>query len=83
MRHHHVRSVDECDVSAGFLITRPYMPPWWKWFSYICPPAWSIYAIVADQVGDKVSTALCSVSYQVIRVNAFVDKALVVRCLAC
>ena len=39
---------------AGFLIQRPFMPPWWKWFSYLCPPAWSIYAIVVDQLGDKV-----------------------------
>jgi hypothetical protein len=42
---------------AGFLIQRPYMPPWWKWFSYLCPPAWSIYAIVVDQLGDKVCLA--------------------------
>jgi ABC-type multidrug transport system permease subunit len=41
-------------VFAGFLIQRPYMPQWWKWFGYLCPPAWSIYAIVVDQLGDKV-----------------------------
>jgi hypothetical protein len=39
---------------AGFLITRPNIPPWWKWFSYLCPPAWNIYAIVVDQLADKV-----------------------------
>jgi TRAP-type mannitol/chloroaromatic compound transport system permease large subunit len=30
------------------------MPEWWKWFSYLTPPSWTLYAIVADQLGDKV-----------------------------
>jgi hypothetical protein len=41
-------------IFSGFLIPRPDMPPWWRWVFYVCPPAWNIYAIVADQLGDKV-----------------------------
>lgn len=40
---------------AGFMIPRPVMPDWWKWFSYLCPPAWTLYAVIASQLGDKVS----------------------------
>ena len=27
------------------------MPVWWSWFSYINPFAWSIYGLVASQLG--------------------------------
>lgn len=38
---------------AGFMIPRPSMPDWWRWFFYITPPSWSVYALVADQLGDR------------------------------
>lgn len=27
------------------------MPAWWSWFSYVNPFAWSIYGLVASQLG--------------------------------
>jgi ABC-type multidrug transport system permease subunit len=39
---------------AGFMITRPLAPPWWRWVVYLCPTSWSIYAVAADQLMDKV-----------------------------
>jgi hypothetical protein len=41
-------------VFAGFMIPRPQMPCWWIWFNYLCPPAWTLHAIIASQLGDKV-----------------------------
>lgn len=28
------------------------MPKWWKWFSWICPIAWTLYGLIASQFGD-------------------------------
>ena len=39
---------------AGFMSPRPATPEWWRWVIYLCPPSWAIYALVADQLGDKV-----------------------------
>lgn len=40
-------------IFAGFMIPRPAMPAWWEWMYYLSPPSWSIYALAADQLGDK------------------------------
>ncbi|KAL8118558.1 hypothetical protein AgCh_016181 [Apium graveolens] len=37
---------------SGFIIPRPKMPIWWRWYSYICPLAWTLYGLVASQFGD-------------------------------
>lgn len=28
------------------------MPPWWEWYSNVNPVAWSVYGLVASQLGD-------------------------------
>lgn len=28
------------------------MPVWWRWYSWICPVAWTLYGLVASQFGD-------------------------------
>jgi ABC-type multidrug transport system permease subunit len=40
-------------IFAGLIIPRPSMPDWWRWLYYLMPPSWSVYAVVADQLGDK------------------------------
>lgn len=25
---------------------------WWRWYTYVCPVAWTIYGLVASQFGD-------------------------------
>lgn len=28
------------------------IPIWWRWYSWICPVAWTLYGLVASQFGD-------------------------------
>lgn len=28
------------------------MPIWWRWYSWACPVAWTLYGLVASQFGD-------------------------------
>ncbi|KAG7017438.1 Pleiotropic drug resistance protein 2-like protein [Cucurbita argyrosperma subsp. argyrosperma] len=41
------------NLFTGFLIPRPAIPIWWRWYYWANPVAWTIYGIVASQVGDK------------------------------
>jgi len=40
------------NLFTGFLIPRPSIPPWWIWYYWFCPLAWTIYGLVASQFGD-------------------------------
>ncbi|KAK1358249.1 hypothetical protein POM88_051505 [Heracleum sosnowskyi] len=40
------------NLFSGFLIPRPAMPDWWKWVSWVCPVAWTLYGLIASQFGD-------------------------------
>ncbi|WCJ40424.1 ABC transporter G family member 36 [Euphorbia peplus] len=40
------------NLFAGFIITRPQMPVWWRWYYWGCPIAWTLYGLVASQFGD-------------------------------
>jgi len=40
------------NLFSGFLIPRPKIPVWWRWYSWICPVAWTLYGLVASQFGD-------------------------------
>ncbi|ONK59464.1 uncharacterized protein A4U43_C08F6690 [Asparagus officinalis] len=40
------------NVFAGYLIPRPRIPVWWRWYSWACPVAWTLYGLVASQFGD-------------------------------
>nr|AQX44140.1 hypothetical protein [Apostasia odorata] len=44
------------NVFAGYLIPRPRIPVWWRWYSWACPVAWTLYGLVASQFGDYQST---------------------------
>ncbi|KAF8009455.1 hypothetical protein BT93_J0445 [Corymbia citriodora subsp. variegata] len=41
------------NLFSGFLIPRPLIPVWWRWYFWCSPVAWTIYGIFASQVGDK------------------------------
>ncbi|KAG0461194.1 hypothetical protein HPP92_021491 [Vanilla planifolia] len=41
------------NVFAGYLIPRPRIPIWWRWYSWACPVAWTLYGLVASQFGDE------------------------------
>lgn len=40
------------NLFSGFVISRPTMPVWWRWYSWACPVAWTLYGLVASQFGD-------------------------------
>ncbi|GFZ17803.1 pleiotropic drug resistance 6 [Actinidia rufa] len=41
------------NLFSGFLIPRPMIPIWWRWYYWGSPVAWTIYGLFASQVGDK------------------------------
>ncbi|KAI7983286.1 Pleiotropic drug resistance protein 2 [Camellia lanceoleosa] len=43
------------NLFSGFLIFRPLIPIWWRWYYWCSPVAWTIYGIFTSQVGDKTS----------------------------
>ncbi|GAB4854144.1 transcription factor [Ancistrocladus abbreviatus] len=40
------------NVFSGFIIPKPRMPVWWRWYYWANPISWSIYGLVASQYGD-------------------------------
>lgn len=40
------------NLFSGFIMPQPAMPHWCKWFSWICPVAWTLYGLIASQFGD-------------------------------
>ncbi|GJN19304.1 hypothetical protein PR202_gb06566 [Eleusine coracana subsp. coracana] len=46
------------NIFAGFLIPRPRIPIWWRWYSWACPVAWTLYGLVASQFGDITNVRL-------------------------
>ncbi|TVU34550.1 hypothetical protein EJB05_16386 [Eragrostis curvula] len=41
------------NLFSGFIIPRPKVPIWWRWYCYICPVAWTLYGLVVSQFGDN------------------------------
>ncbi|CAK9314326.1 unnamed protein product [Citrullus colocynthis] len=41
------------NLFSGFLIPRPLIPVWWRWYYWASPVAWTIYGVFASQIGDK------------------------------
>ncbi|KAF9617024.1 hypothetical protein IFM89_033094 [Coptis chinensis] len=56
------------NLFAGFVITRPRIPVWWRWYYWACPVAWTLYGLGASQFGD-IETNMESG----IRVNVFLN----------
>ncbi|KAF5193457.1 Pleiotropic drug resistance abc transporter [Thalictrum thalictroides] len=40
------------NLFAGFVIPRPRIPIWWRWYYWGCPVAYTLYGLVASQYGD-------------------------------
>ncbi|KAK3127191.1 hypothetical protein QOZ80_7AG0569620 [Eleusine coracana subsp. coracana] len=40
------------NIFAGFLIARPAIPVWWRWFYWTDPVSWTIYGVITSQFGD-------------------------------
>ncbi|KAK9229255.1 hypothetical protein WN944_022214 [Citrus x changshan-huyou] len=37
---------------CGFVIPRPRIPVWWRWYYWANPIAWTLYGLIASQFGD-------------------------------
>ncbi|KAL9463298.1 hypothetical protein AB3S75_001161 [Citrus x aurantiifolia] len=37
---------------SGFIIPRPRIPKWWRWYYWANPIAWTLYGLIASQYGD-------------------------------
>lgn len=53
------------NLFSGFIIPRPITPKWWRWFSWVCPVAWSLYGLIASQFGDIDDKVLVDVNQTV------------------
>ncbi|CAM0906092.1 unnamed protein product [Alopecurus aequalis] len=40
------------NIFAGFIIARPMIPIWWRWFYWADPVSWTIYGVIASQFGN-------------------------------
>ncbi|XP_039118156.1 LOW QUALITY PROTEIN: pleiotropic drug resistance protein 2-like [Dioscorea cayenensis subsp. rotundata] len=40
------------NLFSGFLIFRPLIPIWWRWYYWATPLAWTIYGLAASQLGN-------------------------------
>ncbi|KAK1265609.1 Pleiotropic drug resistance protein 3 [Acorus gramineus] len=43
------------NLFSGFLIPRPKIPVWWRWYYWMSPISWTLYGLVASQFGDITS----------------------------
>ncbi|KAM5578905.1 pleiotropic drug resistance protein 1-like [Rosa sericea] len=56
--NHHIASIVSSAFYAiwmlfsGFLIPRPRIPIWWRWYYWACPIAWTLYGLITSQFGD-------------------------------
>ncbi|XP_021906480.1 pleiotropic drug resistance protein 1-like isoform X2 [Carica papaya] len=40
------------NLFSGFIIPRPRIPGWWRWYYWVCPVSWTLYGLIASQFGD-------------------------------
>ncbi|XP_073140780.1 pleiotropic drug resistance protein 1-like [Henckelia pumila] len=40
------------NLFSGFIIPRPRIPIWWRWYAWACPVAWTLYGLITSQFGD-------------------------------
>ncbi|KAK4286368.1 hypothetical protein QN277_002929 [Acacia crassicarpa] len=40
------------NLFSGFMLPRPLIPIWWRWYYWGSPIAWTIYGVFASQFGD-------------------------------
>ncbi|CAL9146210.1 ABC transporter G family member 45-like [Musa acuminata AAA Group] len=42
------------NIFSGFFIPRKMIPSWWRWYYWVDPAAWTVYGLMASQLGDNV-----------------------------
>lgn len=64
------------NLFSGFLIPRPLIPIWWRWYYWASPVAWTIYGIFASQIGDQTGPIELTGNTGTTRVNIFLKDYL-------
>ncbi|KAJ8754205.1 hypothetical protein K2173_002105 [Erythroxylum novogranatense] len=63
------------NLFSGFLIPRMQIPVWWRWYYWANPVSWTVYGLVASQIGDK-SNPVVIPGAGTVPVNVFIKEAL-------
>ncbi|KAK2996819.1 hypothetical protein RJ639_026085 [Escallonia herrerae] len=61
------------NLFSGFLVPRPLIPVWWRWYYWGSPVAWTIYGVFASQIAD-INTELTTSNGTIIRVDLFLKE---------
>ncbi|CAM6028215.1 unnamed protein product [Sphagnum balticum] len=61
------------NLFSGFLIAKPMIPPWWIWYYWICPLAWTLYGLIASQFGDITTTVYVVATGESPTVKDYID----------
>ncbi|KAK2994423.1 hypothetical protein RJ640_009650 [Escallonia rubra] len=61
------------NLFSGFLLPRPLIPIWWRWYYWGSPVAWTIYGVFASQIGD-IKTNLTTSEGTEMRVDLFLKE---------
>ncbi|XVE70385.1 hypothetical protein DITRI_Ditri10aG0068300 [Diplodiscus trichospermus] len=43
------------NLFSGFIIPRPRIIIWWRWYAWVCPVSWSLWGMATSQYGDMQS----------------------------
>ncbi|XVE88986.1 hypothetical protein DITRI_Ditri19aG0113900 [Diplodiscus trichospermus] len=60
--NHHIASIVSSafyaiwNLFSGFIVPRPSIPVWWRWYYWACPVAWTLYGLLVSQFGDLKDT---------------------------
>eukprot|EP00268_Persea_americana_P059371 TRINITY_DN7275_c2_g1_i4.p1 TRINITY_DN7275_c2_g1~~TRINITY_DN7275_c2_g1_i4.p1 ORF type:complete len:154 (-),score=18.70 TRINITY_DN7275_c2_g1_i4:74-535(-) len=41
------------NLFSGFYIPRQMIPTWWRWYYWADPASWTVYGLMASQLGDQ------------------------------
>ncbi|KAI4304728.1 hypothetical protein MLD38_040203 [Melastoma candidum] len=61
------------NLFSGFLLPRPYIPVWWRWYYWGSPVAWTIYGIFTSQYGNRTNEVNLDPE-PAMKLNAFLKK---------
>ncbi|KAL1544075.1 Pleiotropic drug resistance protein 2 [Salvia divinorum] len=64
------------NLFSGFMIPRPLIPIWWRWYYWASPVAWTIYGMFAALLGDLKTEIELPGSLTKMRVNDFLKDNL-------
>ncbi|KAK9943582.1 hypothetical protein M0R45_009186 [Rubus argutus] len=62
------------NLFSGFLIARPLLPIWWRWYYWGSPIAWTIYGVITSQFGDLKTTFIETPTQGPQRLDLFIQQ---------